>query len=45
MIQVTIVFDVKCKWNEFRYSKFFHKIIRPIIELKECMWYEIREIN
>lgn len=45
MIQVTIVFDIKCKWNEFQYTKFFHKLIRPIIELKECMWYEVREIE
>lgn len=45
MIQITIVFDVKENWNTFKYSKFFHKLIRPVIELKECVLYEIREID
>ena len=45
MIQVTIVFDTKHKWNTFKDSWIFQKFIGPLIEIKECLWFEIREVD
>lgn len=45
MIQVTIVFDTEHKWNTFSDSWIFQKLISPIIDIKECLWFEIREVK
>lgn len=45
MIQVTIVFNTKHKWNTFRSSWIFHKFIYPITNIKEYLCVDIREIN
>lgn len=44
MIQVIIVFDTNHKWNTFQNSWIFEKLISPIIDLKECLCFEIREM-
>lgn len=45
MIQVTIVFDTKCKWNTFRNSWIFQKLILPITNINEFLCMDIREVE
>ena len=45
MIQVTIVFDTKHKWNTFKDSWIFQKLIPPITKINECLCIDIREVE
>lgn len=45
MIQVTIVFDTKYKWNTFRDSWIFRNLILPITKINEFICIDIREVE
>lgn len=45
MIKVAIVFDTKHRLNTFSDSWIFQKFISPVIDSKECLWFEIREVE
>lgn len=45
MIQVTITFDTKYKWNTFKDSWIFKKLILPITNINEFLCMDIREVE
>lgn len=43
MIKVTLAFDTDKTAKEFTFTFLFTKLIVPIINLNQCIWFEITD--
>lgn len=45
MVKVTLCFDSNKSARYFMFGWIFQKWIRPAIELRECIWFEVTDDN
>lgn len=45
MVKIVIAIDTEKSAREFSFGWIFQRMVRPIIELRQCLWFEITDDN